>query len=290
MPAHSRDHTTPEPLRGADDGPVGGGDLAPRPRHAAPDDWNTADPGPGDAAGVRPWQEDTPAYDGGRHVLRDDETVATGDTGATGGAGIGWAPTDETPAGEAAAGEVPDGEVSPTAAPGFDLEDYLEHTEVSILEPRYKVSPKAPIAWTLESMWSIIILVALQVGWYFWGDNVMAFWNWVAAAFTAWVGFFSLFVAPTWRYFVARWDFSDTAVFAKSGWWTHQYRIAPLSRLQTVYTKRSMFERMLGLASVIASTASSHGSVEIKGLPLADAETLADHLLTIAEIGEGDAT
>ena len=251
MPAHSRDSSTPEPQYGFGHA---SGDVAPRPRHAAPDDVDVGE------APV-PFETEQPMYDGGRHAQPDDDP-----------------------------GEVPEGEVSPTADPDFDLEDYLEHTEVSILEPRYKVSPKAPIAWTLESMWSIIILIALQVGWYFWGDNVMAFWNWVAAAATAWIGFFSLFVAPTWRYFVARWDFSDTAVYAKSGWWTHQYRIAPLSRLQTVYTKRSMFERMLGLASVIASTASSHGSVEIKGLPLADAETLADHLLKIAEIGEGDAT
>ncbi|ANI92812.1 PH domain-containing protein [Dietzia timorensis] len=255
MPAHYRDSSTPEPPFGF---AHASGDAPSRPRHAAPDP---------DDEFARPESQESPTYDGGVPTAPD---VTHGEYPGP--------------------SEVPDGEVSPAAAPGFDLEDYLEHTEVSILEPRYRVSPKAPIAWTLESMWSIIILVALQVGWYFWGDNVMAFWNWVAAAATAWIGFFSLVVAPTWRYMVARWDFSETAVFAKSGWWTHQYRIAPLGRLQTVYTKRSMFERMLGLASVVASTASAHGSVEIKGLPLADAETLADHLLKIAELDEGDAT
>lgn len=178
----------------------------------------------------------------------------------------------------------------PDTSGDFDLEDYHRHTEVSILEPRYRVSPRAPFVWTFETAWSVLVLVALQVGWYFWGDNVMAFWNWVAAVVTAWVAFFSLIVAPTWRYKVARWDYSATAVYAKSGWWTHQYKIAPLSRLQTVHTKRSFFDRLFGLASVVASTASAHGSVEIKGLALADAEALADHLLHIAELDEGDAT
>ena len=269
MPAHSRDSTTPEP-------PFlfthAGGDAPTRPRHAAPDPDDDYAPAE---------SQDTPVYDDG--VPPRHRAAPTAGVEGAPDASAGYAGTPEP-------GEVPDGEVSPASAPGFDLEDYLEHTEVSILEPRYRVSPKAPIAWTLESMWSIIILIALQIGWYFWGDNVMAFWNWVAAAATAWIGFFSLVVAPTWRYIVARWDFSETAVFAKTGWWTHQYRIAPLGRLQTVYTKRSMFERMLGLASVVASTASAHGSVEIKGLPLADAETLADHLLKIAELDEGDAT
>lgn len=287
MPAHYRDSDTPEPPFGF---AHASGNAPSRPRHAAPDPDDEFAP---------PESQEIPTYDGGvpphqGFAPATDMEDAPGENAAYGA---------QYPHGENAGhvedpghgehpepGEVPDGEVSPAAAPGFDLEDYLEHTEVSILEPRYRVSPKAPIAWTLESMWSIIILIALQVGWYFWGDNVMAFWNWVAAAATAWIGFFSLVVAPTWRYFVARWDFSETAVFAKSGWWTHQYRIAPLGRLQTVYTKRSMFERMLGLASVVASTASAHGSVEIKGLPLADAETLADHLLKIAELDEGDAT
>ncbi|HJE90383.1 MAG TPA: PH domain-containing protein [Dietzia timorensis] len=269
MPAHYRDSSTPEPPFSF---AYASGDAPTRPRHAAPDPDDEFDPHE---------SQETPTYDGG----------VPPHPGAAHAAGEAREPGERPEPGEVAEpGDVPDGEVSPAAAPGFDLEEYLEHTEVSILEPRYRVSPKAPIAWTLESMWSIIILIALQVGWYFWGDNVMAFWNWVAAAATAWIGFFSLVVAPTWRYMVARWDFSETAVFAKSGWWTHQYRIAPLGRLQTVYTKRSMFERMLGLASVVASTASAHGSVEIKGLPLADAETLADHLLKIAELDEGDAT
>lgn len=275
MPAHYRDSSTPEPPFGF---AYASGDAPTRPRHAAPDPDDEFDPHE---------SQETPTYDGGV----PPHPGAAHAAGEARDPGDGPEPGERPEQGEdAEPGDVPDGEVSPAAAPGFDLEEYLEHTEVSILEPRYRVSPKAPIAWTLESMWSIIILIALQVGWYFWGDNVMAFWNWVAAAATLWVGFFSLVVAPTWRYMVARWDFSETAVFAKSGWWTHQYRIAPLGRLQTVYTKRSMFERMLGLASVVASTASAHGSVEIKGLPLADAETLADHLLKIAELDEGDAT
>lgn len=190
----------------------------------------------------------------------------------------------------ASAAPDPDDTHTPAAQDDFDLEDYLAHTQVEILEPRYRVSGRAPLVWTLENCWSIIVLLALQVGWYYYGDNVMAFWNWVALVATGWMAVISLLINPTWRYVVARWDFSETAVYSKTGWWTHHYRIAPISRLQTVYTKRSFFARLLGLATVVASTASAHGSVEISGLLLRDAERLSDHLLHIAALDEGDAT
>lgn len=212
-----------------------------------------------------------------------DAPAASEDPAASGGSAASDGPADP-------AAPLP-GEVdSPASADDFDLDDYLAHTQVEIMEPRYRVSGRAPLVWTLENCWTIVVLSALQVGWYFYGDNVMAFWNWVALVATAWIAVMSLVLAPTWRYFVARWDFSDTAVYSKTGWWTHHYRIAPISRLQTVYTKRSFFARLLGLATVVASTASAHGSVQISGLLLADAERLSDHLLHIAALDESDAT
>lgn len=248
-----------------------------------------------------------------------DSSAATVDTGHTGEEPVGASAGDGTTDSAAETSEVAEvaesgeggqgtvgtevaentgtGEIAEPDAPAtgertdpFDLDAYHRHTEVSMLEPRYRVSARAPFAWTFEVMWSIFILIALQIGWYFWGDNVMAFWNWVAAVATVWVAFTSMVIAPVWRYRVARWDFSETAVYAKTGWWTHQYRIAPLSRLQTVHTKRTFFDRIFGLSSVVASTASAHGSVEIKGLDREDAEALADHLLHIAELDEGEAT
>lgn len=169
-------------------------------------------------------------------------------------------------------------------------EGLLTSNRVLVTAPRHRISPRTPVLWVIEGIWSWAILAALQVGWYFWGDNVMGFWNWVALAATVPFAFMSIVVAPWWRYVVARWDVSDTAVCSRKGWWTTQFRIAPLARLQTVYTTRNLFERWFGLATVHASTASAQGTVEIRGLVLADAEALAQHLIAIANLDSEDGT
>lgn len=166
----------------------------------------------------------------------------------------------------------------------------LTSTRVVVAAPRHRIEKRAPLLWTIEGVWTWLILAGLQVAWYFYGDNVMAFWNWVALAVTVPLATMSIVVAPWWRYLVARWDVSDTAVCSRTGWWTTQFRIAPLVRLQTVYTTRNLFERWFGLATVHASTASSSGSVEIRGLSVADAEALAQHLIAIAHLDAEDGT
>lgn len=174
---------------------------------------------------------------------------------------------------------------------GTDVGDgLLTSTRVVVEAPRHRIEKRAPILWTIEGVWSWLMLAGLQVAWYFYDDNVMAFWNWVALCVTVPLAFMSIVVAPWWRYLVARWDVSDTAVCSRTGWWTTQFRIAPLSRLQTVYTTRNFFERWFGLATVHASTASAHGSVEIRGLSVPDAEALAQHLIAIAHLDAGDGT
>ena len=169
-------------------------------------------------------------------------------------------------------------------------ERMLASTPVVVAAPRHRIEKRAPILWTIEGIWSWLVLIALQVGWYYYADNVMAFWNWVALVATVPLAGMQIVVAPWWRYAVARWDVSDSAVCSRTGWWTTHLRIAPLSRLQTVYTTRNLFERWFGLATVHASTASAHGSVQIRGLRTADADALAEHLLAIANLDAGDAT
>mgnify|MGYP000173177743 FL=1 len=179
----------------------------------------------------------------------------------------------------------------PVDGPASDSgQGLLTSTRVLVSAPRHRIEKRTPFLFVIEGIWSWAILAGLQVAWYYWGENVMGFWNWVALAVTLPYAFMSIVVAPWWRYVVARWDVSDTAVCSRKGWWTTQFRIAPLARLQTVYTTRSLFERWLGLATVNASTASAHGTVEIRGLALADAEALAQHLIAIANLDSGDGT
>lgn len=168
--------------------------------------------------------------------------------------------------------------------------DLLTNNRILVTAPRHRIEKRTPLLWVIEGIWSWAILAGLQVGWYFWGENVMGFWNWVVVAVTVPLAFMNIVVAPWWRYLVARWDVSDTAVCSRKGWWTTQFRIAPLARLQTVYTTRTLFERWFGLATVNASTASAQGTVEIRGLAVADAEALAQHLIAIANLDSEDGT
>ena len=169
-------------------------------------------------------------------------------------------------------------------------DELLTSNRILISAPRHRIEKRTPFLFIIESIWSWAILAGLQVGWYFWGENVMGFWNWVALAVTVPYAFMAIVVAPWWRYKVARWDVSNTAVCSRKGWWTTQFRFAPLVRLQTVYTTRTLFERWFGLATVNASTASAQGTVEIRGLNLADAEALAQHLIAIANLDSEDGT
>ncbi len=71
-----------------------------------------------------------------------------------------------------------------------------------------------------------------------------------------------ILMVPAWRYRVHRWEISDTAVYTRTGWFTQERRIAPISRVQTVDTERGPIDRMLGLATVTVTTASSAGGRE----------------------------
>ena len=166
----------------------------------------------------------------------------------------------------------------------------LTSNRVLVTAPRHRIEKRTALLFVIEGIWSWAVLAGLQVAWFYWGENVMGFWNWVALGVTVPFAFMGIVVAPWWRYLVARWDVSDTAVCSRKGWWTTQFRIAPLARLQTVYTTRTLFERWFGLATVNASTASAQGTVEIRGLNLADAEALAQHLIAIANLDTGDGT
>jgi membrane protein YdbS with pleckstrin-like domain len=89
---------------------------------------------------------------------------------------------------------------------------------------------------------------------------------------------------------VHRWEISDTAVHTRSGWFTQERRIAPISRIQTVDTERGPIDRWLGLATVTVTTASSAGAVEITALDTAVADETVARLTTIAGRNGADAT
>jgi uncharacterized protein len=95
---------------------------------------------------------------------------------------------------------------------------------------------------------------------------------------------------PNWRFRVHRWEVTDEAVYVRTGAFWQEWRIAPMSRIQTVDTMRGPLEQAFRLATVIVTTASSKGAIKIEGLDSELAAELAERLTRITQATPGDAT
>nr|WSZ95435.1 PH domain-containing protein [Streptomyces sp. NBC_00857] len=95
---------------------------------------------------------------------------------------------------------------------------------------------------------------------------------------------------PAWWFRVHRWEVTDEAVYVRTGFFWQEWRIAPMSRIQTVDTVRGPLEQMFRLSTVTVTTASSKGAVRIKGLDHELAAELAGQLTDITQATPGDAT
>jgi membrane protein YdbS with pleckstrin-like domain len=100
----------------------------------------------------------------------------------------------------------------------------------------------------------------------------------------------NLVFMPAYRYRIHRWETSDRAVYALTGWLWREWRIVPVSRIQSVDTVQGPLERLLRLATVQVTTASREGRVKIEGLDAAVAEDVVRRLSEITQDTTGDAT
>ncbi|MDA5279601.1 PH domain-containing protein [Streptomyces sp. Isolate_45] len=115
-------------------------------------------------------------------------------------------------------------------------------------------------------------------------------WLLLSAAAVGAPGLLTILVMPYWRYRVHRWERTDDAVFTRAGWVRQEWRIAPLSRVQTVDTVRGPLQQMFRLATVTITTASAAGPVKIDGLDHEFARDLAEELTRVTQATPGDAT
>ncbi|OBH18912.1 MULTISPECIES: PH domain-containing protein [Mycolicibacter] len=161
--------------------------------------------------------------------------------------------------------------------------------EVTMVDPTNPPSSRAPLVWALVGAVPWLVLAVLQLGWAV-ADERLAWLHMVALAVTALGLLVSAVIAPLWRYRVHRWDISDQAVYTRTGWLVQERRIAPISRVQTVDTYRGPLDRLLGLANVRVTTASSAGAVHIVALDAPVADRVVAQLTDIASLGAGDAT
>ncbi|MFJ3594909.1 MULTISPECIES: PH domain-containing protein [unclassified Streptomyces] len=95
---------------------------------------------------------------------------------------------------------------------------------------------------------------------------------------------------PLWWFRTHRWEITEDAVYVRTGYFRQEWRIAPMSRIQTVDTVRGPLEQLFRLATVTVTTASAKGAVRIEGLDHEVAAGLAERLTRITRDTPGDAT
>ncbi|MGI5128520.1 PH domain-containing protein [Pseudonocardia sp. CA-107938] len=158
---------------------------------------------------------------------------------------------------------------------------------VRLRPPTHQVHPRAVTWWRLQDgavygvlllagvvallftqpVWLVLLVVALAV---------------IAAVDTA--------LLPRVRYARHRWEATDQAVYVRDGVLFEDWRVAPLSRVQTVDTQRGPLQQWLGLSTVTVTTASTAGSLKIHGLEKEAAAELVERLTAATEATPGDAT
>ncbi len=116
------------------------------------------------------------------------------------------------------------------------------------------------------------------------------FWLLLCAAVLAVLGAGCAVLLPLWWFRTHRWEVTDEAVYVRTGALWQEWRIAPMSRIQTVDTVRGPLEQLYRLATVTVTTASAKGAVRIEGLDHELAAELAERLTRITQDTPGDAT
>jgi membrane protein YdbS with pleckstrin-like domain len=154
--------------------------------------------------------------------------------------------------------------------------------------PANQVHSRAVWWWTLQSAVSwAVVLIGLGVALYF-TDGTL----WLALVLTgvAVVAVADVIIEPRLQYRAHRWEVTEQAVYVQSGVLVREWRIAPLSRVQTVDSERGPLQQSLGLSTVTVTTASASGPLKIRGLGRDEAAELVDRLTAITEATPGDAT
>jgi len=155
--------------------------------------------------------------------------------------------------------------------------------------PANRVSPRAVRYWFGRALAGWCVLLAAQLAAMLF-DWPFPPWKVPLLLITAAVAVVHVTVMPRWRYRVHRWELTDTAVYTRTGWWTQEWRIAPLSRVQTVDSSRGPLSRLFRLTELTVTTASAAGPLKIEGLAEDTAARLAAGITAAAASSRDDAT
>ncbi|OZM79298.1 PH domain-containing protein [Pseudonocardia sp. MH-G8] len=161
--------------------------------------------------------------------------------------------------------------------------------ELRLRPPRHPVDPRA-VSWWRTSVGLVVaapVVVLAVLGLLI---PPARFWLLLPAAIILLVGLPLALALPRWWYRLHRWEVTDVAVYTRSGYFWQEWRVAPMSRIQTVDTQRGPLEQRFGLATVTVTTASAKGALKIEGLDHEVAAELAERLTATTQAVPGDAT
>jgi membrane protein YdbS with pleckstrin-like domain len=161
--------------------------------------------------------------------------------------------------------------------------------QVRLRPPRNRVDARAVRYWmTSEAISNGVVALVLAVLAFL--IEPARFWLLLALGVVLVIAIPYTIVMPIWRYRVHRWEVTDDAVYTRTGWLWQEWRIAPMSRIQTVDTARGPLEQAFRLSSVTVTTASAAGPIKIKGLDHELAAGLVERLTEVTQANRGDAT
>ena len=125
----------------------------------------------------------------------------------------------------------------------------MQSPELQLRPPRHRVSPRAVTWWTMQAVLSVLtLLVPVLVGLLTWPDARSPL-AWATVAVLLLGGVY-VGVMPRWRLRIHRWEATEDAVYTSAGWLSQEWRVAPMSRIQTVDTARGPLQQLLGLSTV----------------------------------------
>lgn len=162
-------------------------------------------------------------------------------------------------------------------------------TTVRLRPPRHLVERRAVRLWTAQAL-VLVVPPALVLGVLAALLSPARLWLGAGLLVVLLFGLPYIFVMPHWRFRVHRWEATDDAVYTASGWLVQEWRVAPMSRIQTVDSVRGPLQRRFRLTSVTVTTASAAGALKIEGLDQDVAKDLVERLTAVTQATPGDAT